>query len=94
MIMKPNESSAVDAAPTPDCFGHLSPDFSKLDYNHKAAGRAFDVLIESAGASVQRKTVTFKPEAWTKCAASPRFDECYRLSIAKLLLELKLDHYT
>lgn len=78
----------------PPCFGNLFPDFALLEYNHKAIGYAFDVLIESNGASVQSKTVTFKPEAWAKCVASPHFDECYRLSVARLLLETKLDRYT
>jgi hypothetical protein len=52
------------------------------------------VLVESCGVGVQRKQIFFKPEGWAKCAASPNFDECYRLSVAKLLLELKLDRYT
>lgn len=72
----------------------LFPDFSQLRYNHKAEGGAFDVLVESCGVGVQRKSITFKPEGWAKCVASPHFEESYRLSMAKLLLELKLDRYT
>ena len=95
MNPKPNSPpNSPDAAGRPTCYGNLFPDFSRLSYNRNAEGHAFDVLVESCGVSVQRKTVTFKPDAWAPCVASPHFDECYRLSVAKLLLDLKLDRYT
>lgn len=94
--MNPNQNSLPNSseAETPACLGNLFPDFSQLAYNRKAEGCAFDVLIESRGIGVQRKAITFKPEAWAACAGSPHFDECYRLSMAKLLLELKVERYT
>ena len=88
----PNEATEDSALAAGCC--DLFPDFSQLRYNQRAEGQAFDVLVESYGVSVQRKQIIFKPEGWVKCAASPNFDECYRLSVAKLLLELKLDRYT
>ena len=65
-----------------------------MRYNQKLEGQAFDVLVESAGIGAQRKTIIFKPDGWAKCAASPEFEECYRIGIAKLLLELNLNRYT
>lgn len=92
MKTKPQKPAEFESA-EPACFGNLFPDFSKLEHNRRAEGQAFDVLIESCGVGVQRKTIVFKANGWAQCASAPGFDECYRLSIAKLLLELKLDRY-
>ena len=91
--MNPNQNSPLSPpdAEAPACLGNLFPDFSELTHNRVAHGCAFDVLVESHGIGVQRKTITFKPEAWNACAHSPQFEECYRLSMAKLLLEMRLD---
>ncbi len=91
--MNPNQNSLLSGpdVEAPGCLGNLFPDFSQLTRNRVAHGSAFDVLVESQGFGVQRKTITFKPEAWDACVHSPQFEECYRLSMAKLLLEMRLD---
>ena len=94
--MNPNLNSPprLPESERPPCFGRLFPDFSQLTYNRTAEGCAFDARVESCGVSVQRKALTFKPQRWGVCASPGVFDECYRLSLAKLLLETKLDRYT
>ncbi len=88
-----NQNSTVTSCEALGCFGEMFPDCSRVSYNRKSEGAAFDVLVESVGIGVQRKTATFKPEGWARCAASPRFDECYRVSLAKLLLSVRLERF-
>jgi hypothetical protein len=74
--------------------GNLFPDFSKLAYNETQAGRAFSVLIESCGAGTQKQTVAFDAAAWEAARREPTFDDDYRLSVARLLVQIAVKLYS
>lgn len=65
----------------------MFPDLSRLELNKKAEGRVFNVLVESSGIGIKRRTIEFKAGAWAEFADSPHFREIYDLSVAKLLLQ-------
>lgn len=71
----------------------LFPDLSTLRYNQTAKGGGFDVRVESSGIGVQRRVIGFHPEAWAKFVASPQFEESYKLSMARLLLQQAVDRF-
>ncbi len=68
--------------------GDLFPDFSRLVPNRKESGRAFSVLVESRGVGTQGVAVEFDEAAWSKARQHPSFEEDYRLSVARLLVEI------
>ena len=68
--------------------GDLFPDFSQLVPNRWEEGRAFRLLVESRGVGVQGAALEFDAAAWEAARQRPGFDDDYRLSVAKLLLQI------
>lgn len=70
----------------PDCYGKMMPDLSRLEYNQRLTGQAFNVLASSQGIGVQNLQMDVDPAGWEKCLACPDYRTCYDLSMAKLVL--------
>ena len=75
----------------PSCYGDMFPDIRSIQRNVPAKGKAFTVLIESAGISVRSAEVEVDKSAWDACQECPSYRSCYDLSMAKLLLMHALD---
>lgn len=70
--------------------GGMFPDLLNLVPNCVNRGRVFSVFVESHGVGTARPQMNVDNEAWARCFESPRFERCYRLSMAKLLLQQAL----
>jgi hypothetical protein len=68
------------------CYEKMFPDFAHEHLNQRNHGKAFSVLVESAGIGVQRRTLMPKPDEWEDCLHCPDYRTCYDLSMAKLQL--------
>ncbi len=70
------------------CYGEMFPSILYRDAEKLMSGKAFVFELRRAGAMfVSDRTVTVKMEEWDDCLACPQFDDCYKLSLAKLTLE-------
>ena len=70
-----------------ECYGRMFPDLLRLEPNKPNEGKAFAVLIERRGVGVQRRSVTVKSDEWRECVKCESYEDCYDLSVAKLLLQ-------
>jgi len=70
-------------ADRPDCCGALFPDLDRIEFNRPLKGKAFTVLVESAGVGVRARRVEVDRKACLRC---PSYPACYDLCTARLLL--------
>lgn len=75
---------------TPDCHGCLFPDVSKLEYNRPNQAKVATINIESHGIGIQKRGLAIDQQRWEECLQCGRFDDCYKLSIAKLMMQQTL----
>ncbi len=72
----------------PECYGTLFPGLLNLPDKRPASGAVFTVLLERVGGMLRgNRSVTADLEQWNKCLECEAFDDCYKLSMAKLALE-------
>ena len=71
----------------PECYGTMFPDLSNLAYNKENKGKAFSVLIKSAGIGVQSKNVSVNKVEWQKCQKCSCYRSCFDLCMAKKALQ-------
>lgn len=70
------------------CYEKLFPDSLHAEFNRPAVGKVFSFLIVSPpGLCRAPCRVEMDREAWDACVECPKFDPCYKLSIAKLALD-------
>ena len=73
----------MNAHKHPSCYGNLFPD--KLDASTK--GKAFSLhYVTPTGMFPRRSRPVVDIDAWDECAKCPEFENCYKLSMARLLL--------
>lgn len=66
-----------------DCYGNLFPTSES-----PTTGEVFQLQpVGPVGITPRRRAVKTDLQAWDRCRACPEFDDCYQLSMAKLLLE-------
>ena len=72
------------------CYGAMFPDVSKLRIDKPNRSKVATIEIESQGIGIQRRQLSFDEQQWKECVGCKRFDDCYKLSIAKLLMQQAL----
>ena len=75
---------------TPNCYGSLFPDVSQLQFNKPNQGKVAKIEIESHGIGIQNRGLSIDRQQWEACLKCDRFDDCYKLSIAKLMMQQTL----
>lgn len=70
------------------CYGKLFPSMQDTRSNITHQGKAFAFQIKQPGMVVTERLVETKLDQWDECTQCPEFDNCYRLSLAKLVLEI------
>ncbi len=75
------------------CYGKILPEFENLQFNKSLNGKAFGVEVKSFGIGVQGRIVTVDQDDWEKCVDCEVFRCCYDLSMAKLMLNSRLEMY-
>jgi len=68
----------------------MFPDVSSLRFNNSNQSKVATIEIESCGIGVQRRQLLIDKEQWEECVGCKRFDDCYKLSIARLLMQQSL----
>jgi hypothetical protein len=74
----------------PDRYGSLFPDVSQLQFNKPNQGKVASIQIESHGIGIQNRGLSIDQQQWEACLKCDRFDDCYKLSIAKLMMQQTL----
>lgn len=72
---------------TTECYGKMFPDLLKLEINEPNRAAVATVFLESVGIGIQGKKLTIDKAQWVQCVECPDFDHCYKLSLAKALLQ-------
>jgi hypothetical protein len=72
----------------PDCFGTMFPSIREGQPNVTHKGKVFSFRIEKTGTFVESRKTETDVKQWEECAHCPDFDSCYRLSSAKLAMEM------
>lgn len=68
----------------------MFPDVSKLRFNKPNRGRVATIEIESHGIGIQNRGLSIDQQQWEACLQCERFDDCYKLSLAKLMMQQTL----
>ncbi len=71
---------------TPECYGNLLPDFSRLKFREPLKGHVFTALVRSSGTGAHGRSLQVDGEAWAKCVECTDYQTCYDLSVLKLLM--------
>jgi len=74
----------------PDCYGLMFPDVSKLQFNKPNPGKVATIEIESRGIGIQHRALLIDQPQWETCLKCDRFEDCYKLGMAKLLMQQTL----
>jgi hypothetical protein len=71
-----------------DCFGGLFPSINGPKTDVPVRGKAFSVELERAGGfCIAARKTAVNVRAWDNCLACKEFEDCDKLSLAKLALE-------
>lgn len=74
-----------------DCCGNMFPDSLHLKDNLPNEGKVFTVWMKSPKGSVlpvhPDRSIKVKHEQWEDCQQCVDFENCYKLSMAKIALE-------
>jgi hypothetical protein len=75
----------------PNCYGAMFPIGREAPETGPGAGKALHVVrTNPVGMAPAVKRVEVDSAGWDECVHCPQFDECYRLSMAKLSLQTAL----
>ena len=71
------------------CYGTMLPETLTVPHGQPVQGKAFSLLVQRAGSLfVANRAASVDMTQWDDCCACAEFDHCYRLCLAKLLLEI------
>ena len=70
-----------------DCFGKIFPDLEQVEFGRLAAGRVFQILVHSKGASHRERSLQVDVNAWQECGKCDDFRSCFDFSTAKLNMQ-------
>jgi hypothetical protein len=70
------------------CYGTMFPSTLRADADKPMSGKVFAFELRRAGGTfVSDRRIAVKMAEWDDCLACSEFDDCYKLSLAKLTLE-------
>ena len=68
----------------------MFPDVSRLQFNKPNEGKVAMIEIESHGIGTQKRGLSIDRLQWDACLKCEHFEDCYKLSIAKLIMQQTL----
>ncbi len=72
----------------PQCYGAMFPSVLTLPEDRPASGTVFTVVLKRAGGMWRsNRSVMADLGRWDECLQCDDFEDCYKLSMAKLVLE-------
>ena len=69
------------------CYGTMFHDSLHFSVNEKMQGKVFAFELDSAGLALSERSIQTNIAEWDDCLSCAEFDHCYKLCMAKLLLE-------
>jgi len=82
------EAYHASANEHPECYGTMFPSVLALREDRPTSGTVFTVMLERAGGMWRsNRSVTADLKRWDECLQCDDFEDCYKLSMAKLALE-------
>jgi hypothetical protein len=69
------------------CYGTIYPDLEQFQLGKPAAGKVFQISIDSRGPGHRDRKMDVDTEAWQKCSHCEDFPSCYPFSTAKLEMQ-------
>lgn len=69
------------------CHGTMFPDVLSSDLTGRHVGKALSFSIQNIGLSRGQRSVDVDIAAWDECVSCSEFEDCYKLSMAKLALQ-------
>jgi hypothetical protein len=72
-----------------ECYGKLFPTVNSPPTDRPVRGKAFAIELKRAGGMmIATRNANVDMDEWDKCVACHEFPNCYKLSMAKLALEI------
>jgi hypothetical protein len=72
-----------------ECYGKLFPTVNSPPTDRSVRGKAFEIELRRAGGmAIAARQASVDADEWDHCVACDEFANCYKLSIAKLALEI------
>jgi len=71
-----------------ECYGKMFPSVIEIAHNTSIAGKVFGYELCYSGQAVQKRGITVSQDAWRECLKCLSMDDCYRMSIGTMLMEL------
>ena len=76
--------------PAPACYGLMFPDVIQLQYNEPNHSKVATIEVQRHGIGIQQRSLSIDQQQWEICLTCGRFEDCYKLSIAKLMMQQTL----
>jgi len=70
------------------CYGEMFPSIVEMVHNRPINGKVFGYEMSYSGQVAQRQGATVNHDAWQECLRCSCMDDCYRVSIGRMLMEL------
>ena len=71
----------------PECYGRLFPSVVEMVHNRPLAGKVFGYEVDYSGQVAQKRDITVNQDAWRECLKCHHMDDCYRMSVGRMLME-------
>jgi hypothetical protein len=69
------------------CYGNLFPDTLHVSNDRPKKGKVFSYTLHTAGGLYRAaREIGVDTDEWDRCTQCPEFENCYKLSMAKLAL--------
>jgi hypothetical protein len=76
-----------------NCFGTIYPDLEQLEFGKPAAGKVFQICVDTQGPSHRVRRMDVDLKAWQDCQRCEDFRSCYDFSTAKLEMQRVLREF-
>lgn len=74
------------------CYGGMFPDVLHPEQDTPVSGKVFSFELRRAGGLFRSgRSYSAKIDEWDNCVQCPEFEQCYRLSMAKVALQAAIE---
>lgn len=74
------------------CYGTMFHDTLHFNMNKEMKGKVFSFELDTVGLARSDRKVKTNIEEWDDCLRCPEYEHCYKLCMAKLALEVAIEH--
>ena len=75
-----------------ECYGAMFPDVLNPEQDKPVSGKVFSYELRRAGGLFRSgRSFSTKVQEWDNCVQCPEFEHCYRLSMARTMLQTAIE---